>query len=126
MEGVYPIYENDQVLGQAQIDRQGLYYHFLCRIHRNGSQILQLQIQWADKTENLGVPVPEGSCFVLRKKLPVSRCGRGEPRFVLSPRHPPKERFVPLYPDCPFSDLSYLENARLQYRNAQPGILLQE
>lgn len=127
MEGNYPIYHGTQQVGQANITRRGLYYQFDCRLRLSGAVIFRLEIRCGDITENLGVPVPEGSIFVLRKTLPANRFPQEKPEFQILPKHEPmNEFFVPLHPDEPFAYLARLQDARLQRRGDQLGIVLRE
>ena len=127
MEGNYPVHHGIQQVGQAQITRQGLYYHFDCRLRLSGAVIFRLEIRCGDVIENLGVPVPEGDMFVLRKTLPTNRFPREKPEFRILPKHESmNEFFVPLHPDEPFAYLSRLQNARLQRQGDRLGIVIKE
>ena len=125
MEGTYPVYLGSQKVGEAEIDRRGLYYHFFCRLKLSGDVVFRLQVCCGDTVESLGIPVPEGSAFVLRKALPISRFSGGETKFCILPKHEPQtDLFVPLHPEEPFAYLSRLENACLQRRGDQLGIVI--
>ena len=73
MEGIYPIELSGREIGQAEVTRQGLYYHFTCRCRLTGEVICRLAAVCGDQMENLGVPVPENGYFVLQKNVPVSK-----------------------------------------------------
>ena len=127
MEGIYPIERAGSAVGQAEVTRQGLYYHFICRCRLSGEVICRLAAVCGDKMENLGVPVPENGEFVLRKKIPVSHLGEGELRIRVLPKHTELSgHFIPLSPEEPFRYLSRLQNAYLERRNGQLGIVIQE
>ena len=123
MEGSYPIYLGAEELGQAQVKRQGLYYHFYCECELSGEVIYRVTVSCNGKSESLGIPAPEGTKFTLNSRLPVSKLGQGEPKFQLLPRHPDTdERFVPLSPEEPFTYLQQLKDAYLLRRNGRLGI----
>jgi hypothetical protein len=127
MEGIYPIERAGNTIGQAEVTRQGLYYHFTCRCRLSGEVICRLAAVCGDKVENLGVPVPENGEFVLRKKIPASHLGEGKLHIRVLPKHSELTgRFVPLSPEEPFRYLSRLQNAYLERRNGQVGIVIQE
>ena len=127
MEGAYPILFSGQSVGQAQVIRRGLYYHISCRMKLTEAGIYRLEVVCNHKTENLGIPVPEGKAFVLTKILPVSRLGSGEATFrVLPKQSPTQEKFVPVNPDEPFAYLARLKGAYLQRRDGRLGIVIQE
>ena len=127
MEGVYPIELSGREIGQAEVTRQGLYYHFSCRCRLTGEVICRLAVVCGDKMESLGVPVPENGYFVLQKKVPVSKLKAGDLRVRVVPRHPQLEgKFVPICPEEPFAYLSRLKDAYLQRRSGVLGIVIRE
>ncbi|MBO5324433.1 MAG: hypothetical protein J6A88_10145 [Oscillospiraceae bacterium] len=127
MEGTYPILFGDKNIGQAQVTRRGLYYHFSCRMQLTGETICRLELCGGDRTENLGIPVPEGKSFVLTKTIPASRLDIGKPTFRLIPKHQSVQgKFIPLSPEEPFAYLSRLKDAYLQRRGEQIGIVIKE
>lgn len=127
MEGTYPILLGGQRVGQAQVTRRGLYYHFFCQIKLTGQTLCRLELTCGDKRESLGVPVPEGRVFVVTKTLPASRCGCGKPEFRVLPKHESVQgKFVPISPEEPFAYLSRLKYAYLQRRGEQLGIVIAE
>ena len=127
MDGTYPILHGEQCVGQAQISRRGLYYHFSCRLHLTGETVWRLEVTCGDKTEHLGIPVPEGREFFLTKTIPASRLGNGRPTIHIKPKHGTLQGiFVPLSPEEPFAYLSRLKDAYLQRRGQQVGIVIQE
>ena len=121
----YDILQGGQVIGQAVVERQGLYYRFSCRCRLTGQVICRLMVTCGDKCESLGVPVPEKDAFTLHTRISVSRLGEGEMSFRAVPRHNPLEgRFIPLRPEEPFAYLTRLKNAYLENRNGTMGIVL--
>ena len=123
MEGSYPIYLGSEQMGQAQVSRQGLYYHFACECELSGEVIYRIVVTCGGKSESLGIPAPEGVRFTLNSRLPVSKLGQGELKFQLLPRHPKaEEAFIPLSPEEPFAYLQQLKDAYLLRRNGQLGI----
>ena len=127
MEGTYPILLGGEPIGQANVEKRGLYYHFSCTCDLSGEVIYRIVAQTGEKTENLGIPVPEGDQFTLNAKLPVSRIGEGDLAFRAVPRHTERKgKFVPLSPDSPFPYLHRLQNAYLERRNGELGVVLRE
>ncbi len=123
--GTYPILRGGEAIGQAQVEKRGLYWHFSCRCRLTGEVIHRLTVRWGDRQENLGIPVPENGEFVLTAKIPASRLGQGEPVIRAVPRHGELAgKFVPIAPETPFAYLTRLENAVFLRREGQAGILL--
>ncbi len=123
MGDTYPILRGGESIGQASVEKQGLYYRFSCRCDLSGEVIYRLTVSCGEKCENLGVPVPENGAFVLTARIPVSRLGQGEPVIRAVPRHGKLEGlFIPLSPEEPFRYIDRLENAVAERRGQQLGI----
>ena len=78
MEGVYQVLLGGQSVGKMRVERQGLYYRFSCRCEFSGEVIYKLEVTCGDRTESLGIPVPEGGAFVLGDNRPESGDSRME------------------------------------------------
>lgn len=127
MVGTYPILLGSEVVGQAEVKKQGLYYLFSCRCQLTGEVIYRIKVICGEHSESLGIPVPEGRQFTLQAKIPASRFGEGEPSFRLVPRHPiVGGSFIPLAPETPFPYLKRLERAYLAKQDGQLGIIFRE
>lgn len=125
MEGNYGVYFGKQLAGKVQVQRQGLYYRFVCRCQLSGEIVCRLSVTCGSSRENLGVVIPMDGGFGLDTKLPVKRLGTGEMEFRLLPKHEAAtETFVPIYPEEPFAYISRLKDAYLVRKNGQAGILL--
>lgn len=127
MEGTYELSLGDKHIGKVRVYRQGLYHHFSCRCDLSGGVICKLQVRCGEKQENLGVLVPMEGRFGLEKKLPAKCLGQGNPEFRLVTRQEQSTgTFVPIYPDEPFAYIHQLENAFLDRRDGQLGVVIQE
>lgn len=125
MVGSYDIFLGKEIVGQAQVQRQGLYYHFTCKCDISGDVIYRVSVSCNDHHENLGILIPMDGAFGLSTKLAVRRLGEGIFRFRALPKHQKCERvFVPVYPDEPFAYINRLQNAYLEVRDGQIGVLL--
>ena len=126
MEGTYDIYLGGAVIGQAQVDKEGLYLHFCCRCRLSGEVIYQLTVTTGDRTEKLGIPVPEGGWFVLDTKIPAKRLENAPLSIGAVPRHGELSGFIPVKPEEPFAYLARIKDAYLAVKNGQVGILLRD
>ena len=127
MDGTYDILLGSERIGQALIEKQGLYCRFSCRCRLSGEVMYCITVILGDRTENLGILVPDGSHFRLDTRVPLKKLGTGTPVFRAVPRHGPLEgKFVPLSPETPFPYLSRLENAHLERRSGQMGVVIPE
>ena len=128
MEGIYDIYRGEDKIGKAEVRREGLYYRFVCCCDLTGEVMYRITVTCGEKTENLGIPIPDGHCFRLSAKLPVSRFAKETPEFRAVPRHPQNTQglWTPISPETPFAYISRLEHAVLERRGEQMGILISE
>ena len=127
MAGVVDITRGGRPVGQAAGFREGLYLYFDCRCRLSGETVCRIRVRCGEKEVALGIPVPEGRDFVLRKKLPAKKLGDGVPEFWVAPKKVTlPENWVPVRAEEPFAYLSRLEDAYLEVRNGQVGISLRE
>ncbi|MDY4582290.1 MAG: hypothetical protein SPD81_05505 [Candidatus Faecousia sp.] len=127
MEGNYGVYFGNQLAGKVQVQRQGLYYRFICRCRLSGDVVCRLRVTCGDRRESLGVVVPMDGGFGLDTCLPVKRLGEGEMAFTLVPKHEvPEGTFVPIYPEEPFAYIERLKEGFLAKKGEQVGVVLKE
>ena len=120
------LFGKDRV-GKVQVLREGLYYRFFCRCRLSGDVVCRLAVRCGEKEENLGVVVPVGDGFGLDKRLPVKNLGEGEMTFFLMPKQERLEgKFIPIYPEEPFSYIARLKDAFLARQNGQIGVIIKE
>ena len=126
MVGSHEVYLEDRIAGKLQIEKEGLYYRLLCRCVVPDDMVYRLFAVTDKGKENLGVVVPEDGGYVLRRKIPAKRLQPGS-RFLLSVRvEAAGEKFVPVYPEEPFTYITQLETAFLEIRNGQTGLCWKE
>ena len=122
---LYDICFGNEVVGVATVERQGLYYHFSCRCRLGGTAMYRVSVSCNGHHENLGVLVPMGDGFGLDTKLAVKRLGEGELLFLVLPKHPQiRKQFIPIHPEEPFAYISRLQDAFLEVRNGQIGVVI--
>lgn len=127
LEYIFGVYLGNQLAGKVQILQQGLYYRVICRCNISGDIICRLLVRCEEKCENLGILIPEGDGFGLDTKIPVKRLGKGEMHFFLKPKHEcPEGTFTAIYPEEPFSYISFLKTAFLQRKEGEIGIYVAE
>ena len=127
MEGVFDITLGGRSVGQAAVFQKGLYLYFDCRCRLSGETVCRIRVRCGEKEADLGIPVPEGRDFVLRKKLPAKKLGDGVPEFWVAPKKVKlPENWVPVRAEEPFAYLSRLEDAYLEVRDGQVGISFRE
>lgn len=125
MVGTFEIKDGASSVGKATVEQQGLYYKISCRCHLTKKGMHRLTVFCNEKQEDLGTLVPMDGGFGLEKRIPVKRLGDGQPEFLLMSKDSiRKEKFVPVYPEEPFSYMSRLKDAYLERRNGQLGIVI--
>ena len=121
----YDIYSGEETVGQAYVDREGLYYRIHCRCILASGVMHRVVVCCGEAEENLGILVPEGDRYMLTKRIPIKRLGSGEFRFYAMPkRQKTCGTFVSVYPDEPFAYIRQLENSCLARMNGRLGIIL--
>lgn len=127
MDGNYDIFRGGEKIGKAQVKREGLYYRFRCVCSLTGDVIYRLTVTCGERTENLGILIPDGDVFRLEKKLSAGRFPTGEPIIQAVPGNPDRAGFfAPVKPDEPFRYLAGLQSARLARRGDEVGVLLED
>ena len=127
MIGTYEIRQGASAIGQVQVERQGLYYRFSCRCRPKETGMHRVLASCNGKQEDLGTLVPMDGAFGLEKRIPAKRLGEGVPEFLLiSKNSARKERFVPVYPEEPFSYMARLKDAYLKRKEGQLGLVFRE
>ena len=116
--------DND-VVGKAATEKQGLYYRFICRCRFDGEQMYRLIASCDNKEVDLGLCIPCQGGFGLEKKVPIKKLGNGNIRIRAVPRYKKEDKtFIPLDRETPFSHLDRLDTAFLETRDGVIGIVI--
>ena len=127
MESCYDVYLGPEIIGEASVRREGLYYRIRCHCRLTGESLCRVTVRCGQTEENLGVLVPQDEAFGLETRVPVKKLGEGNFRFSVVPRHKPLGGLLlPLYPEEPFRYLSRLKNAYLENRSGQVSVVIKE
>lgn len=125
MVGTYEVRMGDRSVGTVTVEKEGLYYRFSCRCVLSGEVMCRLWLHCSGKDTDLGLCVPMGDGFGTDKRLPVKQCGEGMPVFLLRPKETElRGNFVPLSPEEPFRYIHRLQDAFLERRREQLGIVI--
>lgn len=129
MVGTYEVRMGAKPAGTVTVEKEGLYYRFSCRCKLTGEVMHRLVVTCGEAREDLGVCVPMDGQFGVEKKIPCKRLGTGTPEFQLLPKNekqPDQGKFVPIYPEEPFSYMAKLKDAFLTTQAGQLGIVIRE
>lgn len=127
MVSEYHLYLGKEIVGTASVERQGLYYHFVCRCRLPKDKLCRVMVECDGYHENLGTLVPWGKYFGLSTRVPTKRFGGGKLHFKVIPKYSAGQGiFIAVYPNEPFAYLSKLKDACLEVRNGQAGVVLKD
>ena len=153
MAETYDITYEGAPVGAARMEKQGLYYVFSCRCRLPEEGLYRIHAISGDAREDLGICIPMDGAFGMDKKIPAKRLGDGRLTFELVPKdwkpreivpesepvpqmeeteeetvqnESDEEVFVPVSEEEPFEHLDKLEDARMEMRDDQVGIVIQE
>lgn len=114
-----------ETIGQAQVTRQGLFYHIRCRCSLDRNQIYRIVVNCNDKQEDLGVCVPTEDSFGLSTYIPVKRLGEGRMQFSVIPNHSSEsDLFYPICSEEPFAYITCLQDAILVKKGGKIGAVV--
>lgn len=127
MQGTYTVWLGKESVGQAIVERQGLYYCFQCRCQLLSGVMCRVTVSCGNISESLGVLVPAEGEYCLTKKIPSKNLPSGTPEFWITPKLPhQKEICVDVYPEEPFQYIAKLEKAYLDRRQSGLRIRIEE
>ena len=127
MVGNYEINQGDRLQGKVTVAKEGLYYRISCRCQLSGEVMHRLVVRCGGKETSLGTCVPMEEGFGVEKKISRKTIGEGIPEFLLLPKHEAVSgKFVPIYPEEPFSYMARLKDAFLARQAGQLGIVIKE
>ena len=127
MVGIFEIKQGSAVIGQARVERQGLYYRIVCQCRPKETGMHRLTVCCGGKQEDLGTLIPMDGQFGLEKRIPVKRLGEGTPEFLLMCKNAVRKvNFAPVYPEEPFAYMTRLKNAYLERKEGQLGLAFRE
>ena len=116
----YPVFRNRSIIGNAQIERNGLYANIHCQCQNSAGDFCKLTMTFSDKVLDLGHWVRNGAFFVVHKKIPIKHLGEGEPTFcAVSEARVQETVSHPILPDKPFPYLEMLPEGSLQFKDGK-------
>ena len=123
MQGRYPITWNGKTIGQVQILLKGLYCHFYGECSYNETAVCRLMMRCDAWVEKLGIMVPEGNLFVLKKQIPAKKIPDEKLEFFILSELEGQEAgiFVPISSEEPFEYLTNMKNAVFENRDGVIG-----
>lgn len=120
---MYDIYAGTQIVGQAEVIKEGLYYRFSCKCTPPDDGIHRIMVSDGNNTKDLGICVPVGEWFCLVSRVPIKHLSGEILEFSLVPKDRQKLA-VPVATDEPFANLDKLESAHLEEADGKTEIII--
>ncbi len=118
---MYEIMCNKESAGSAQVEKEGLYYKFLCTCLPPNEGVHRIIVSDGEAVRDLGICVPEGGKFILTARVPIKYLKGNKLTFTLTSKNG-VDNSVDI--GEAFAQLEELEAARLQITNGQPEIVI--
>ena len=111
--------------GYVSVSREGLYYHFWCRVKLPQNKLCRLQLCCDSENFDLGILIPVNDHYELDKKIPVKHLKSENFNFrLIDPQS--REKFIPISENEPFSLISQIQNGIFCVRDHIPGLLIRQ
>ena len=121
---MYEVMYHNQCVGYADVEIQGLYYAFTCSCSPPKEGIYRLIVSNGNRAFDLGICVPEGGQFMVRKRMPTKRFDGVEFYFKIISKDDSFE-YIPVESGMIFPHLDKLRAARMQNTNGQPMLIIE-
>ena len=124
MDGTWNVYFEGKTVGTCSLQEQGLYYRVQCRCSLVTTGICRLKIQCGEQILDLGIMIPEAGSLCMNCSIPAKKLPKSQFRFLIQSEHRIKDNnFIPIQDGKPFEYLSKLDNAKLQRRDGEIGVI---
>ena len=120
---LYDIYAGTQVVGQAEVIKEGLYYRFSCKCTPPDEGVCRILVSDGCNTKDLGICVPTGEWFCLVSRVPIKYLSGDKLEFLLVPKDR-QVSVVPVATNEPFPELDKLESAHLQEADGKTEVVI--
>lgn len=122
----YDIYFGSQVVGHAQLEKEGLYYRVLGNCEMQESGMYKLQIQNGNTVVKTVTCIPHNGAYAAETRVPVKQLEKGDIHFLLTEKNQSHFRQAEVHPDQEFPYMALLEQAILAAGEEHPTIVIKE
>ena len=112
----YDVYLNQEIVGGVNVTEEGLYYRISCRCTLDEG-IYRLIAYFENTSVQIGVCVPQGSDYILEKKIPIKQLNKEIKAFQIISKDTVSGQLIPISDDKPFEGIQELEHARFEEYN---------
>ena len=120
---MYDIIAGTQVVGRAEVIKEGLYYRFSCKCSPPSDGIHRIIVTDGNNTLDLGICVPTGEWFCLVSRVPIKYLSGEDLKFTLVPKGF-QNKPLPVATNKPFEELDKLDSAHLEVTQESIGIVI--
>lgn len=120
---MYDIYAGTQIVGKAEVIKEGLYYRFSCQCTPPDENVHKILVSDGQNTKDLGICVPTGEWFCLVSRVPVKHLPGENLQFTLVSKDK-RDTIVPVKTNEPFPALDMLDSAHLQESEGKAEIVI--
>lgn len=114
MKHISSIYMNGKAVGEAAVEKEGLYYRIECACDLTKDTIYRIVAVTVAGEISLGICEPRDEKLYLETKISARRLGDGIPKFLAVPKNENIYEFYEVVPERPFEDISIIRNCRLE------------
>lgn len=120
----YQISNGNQIIGVAQVSKEGLYYKIACHCKLPMNAIHRIYVSNDTVERDLGICVPQGGEFVLERKIPIKHIGQDKLKFYTGKKKEKEEVYkVPVCRDEPFEAMKIIRRGRFAIHDGKPYIV---
>lgn len=118
----YPIYYCDQVVGNAQMDKQGLFYVIRCKCNLPQDRLYKVLITSKDDTFDLGICTRSDKGIGLVTRISANTLKSTELRFTVEPEQHEIKKMYAVSENSEFPDLEIIYKAKFLRREGKAYI----
>ncbi len=109
----YPIKAGSEIVGEATVQKEGLYYHIFCRCQRKQRGICRILLRCKEKSADLGICVPDGGFYCTKRSVPIKKIGADKLEFYVISNVERQDKLIEICAEKPFASIDKLETAQL-------------
>lgn len=124
--GTYQVYQGQETIGTAETETEGLYTKVSCTCRIDGSILYRLVAEHEGQKADFGILIPMGDQFGVRTKIATKKIPADAVFRIVPKNKVAGQKFIPVYPEEPFSYIEQLKHSVFLRKNGQAGILIDE
>lgn len=119
---LYDVIYQNTAIGQVKVNNSGLFTEFDCACQPKSKDLFRVVAQYDDKKVDLGICVPDGNTFSIKRMIPTKNIGKGTPRFCCVYLNHKPDNFIALSNDRKVPSLHKINEARFMTQDGIKGL----